>query len=384
MPPTSTPLRSGTSAVITTVATVCPVFLVGGLSVQIENELHFSTSALGLAVAAYFTVSALISNASGRLVERAGPRTVGRAAILLSAVALLAIAVVAHNYLGLLLCMILAGPANSLGQLSSNALLAKKVPAHRQGLMFGVKQAAIPLSTTLAGIAVPVVALTIGWRWGFVLAAGLALLAWPCLPPRGSIERPVKHARTKSKPSSALVVISIAAALGATAANPLGSFIADFGVTRGMSEAAAGLTVTIGGFAGLVSRVSVGWIADQRSGGRLTMIAIMLGTGSVGLSLLLLPTVWTIPIGAALGFALGWAWPGLLNFAITLRHAHAPAAATGVTQTGVYLGGGLGPLLFGGIVDIWSYQVGWSVMAILMVCGAATMLVGRRMLLKVT
>ncbi|MGH8879228.1 MAG: MFS transporter, partial [Stackebrandtia sp.] len=147
----------------------------------------------------------------------------------------------------------------------------------------------------------------------------------------------------------------------------------------------AGLILTLGGAAGLVSRIGVGWLADRRSGGRLTMVSVMLATGALGLvCLAIAPPAWLIPIGTAAGFALGWAWPGLLNFAITRRHAEAPAAATGVTQIGVYLGGGVGPLAFGAMVDTWGYETGWLTMAGAMLLGALLMVVGRRMLLKVT
>lgn len=382
MPTSTTPVRSGTAAVITTVATVCPVFIVGGLSVQIIQELRFSPAGLGLVVAAYFTASALASFSSGQLVERLGPNTVGRAAIVLSSASMLAIALWAHDLTTLTILLVAAGPANSLGQLAANSLLAHHVPPHRKGLMFGIKQASVPLSTTLAGLAVPTVALTIGWRWGFGLAAALVLLALIAIPSGRGVA--TSSRKRTGKPSTALVVITIASGLGATAANPLGSFVADFVVTRGMSETMAGFTVTAGGIAGLVSRISVGWIADQRSGGRLTMVAIMLASGAVGLGAFLLPMNWVVPIATAAGFALGWAWPGLLNFAITLRHPHAPAAATGVTQTGVYLGGGVGPLSFGALVHVWNYDVAWAVMAVLMLISAGVMMVGRRMLLQVT
>jgi len=337
-----------------------------------------------LAVALYFTTSAIVSVWCGRLVERVGVRKSAMAAILLVAVALAGIA--ASVTFGMLIAvMILAGPANSLGQLSANALLAKRIPPQRQGLLFGIKQAAVPASTMLAGLSVPLIALTLGWRWAFGFAAVLALGALLLLPPNPSTARPrTVNAAVRRRPSSALVVITAAAALGATAANPLGTFIADYAVFRGMTEALAGMTVTIGGLAGVAARIGVGWLADKRSSGRLTMIAIMMGAGSVGLLILLAPGLWTIPVGTAVGFALGWAWPGLLNFAITLRHADAPAAATGVTQTGVYLGGGLGPLSFGAIVDLWGYPAAWTTMSVLMLAGAVLMVIGRRMLLRVT
>ncbi|WP_244615902.1 CynX/NimT family MFS transporter [Stackebrandtia albiflava] len=374
----TSPQRAAAAAVSTTVATVCPVFLVGGLSVQMADELGFSAAGLGLAVALYFSSSALVSVWTGRLVERVGVRGTAVAAILLSAVSLAGIAASVH-YLMLVAVLVLAGPANSLGQLSSNALLAKRVPAHRQGLLFGVKQAAVPASTTLAGISVPVVALTVGWRWAFVLAALLAAAALTVLPKR--VAAPATRPPVRRRPSRALVVITVAGAFGATAANPLGSFIADYAVFRGVSEAAAGLTVTLGGLAGVSARIGVGWLADRRDGGRLTMIAVMLATGAAGLAMLATPVAWIIPVGTAVGFALGWAWPGLLNFAVTRTHPDAPAAATGVTQTGVYLGGAIGPLGFGALVDLSGYPVAWSAMAVLMVVGAVLMVIGRRMLL---
>ena len=98
---------------------------------------------------------------------------VARAGILLSAGSLLAVAGARPVVPGAgRACSALSAAANALGQLASNAALARHVPAHRQGLSFGVKQAAIPVSTLLAGAAVPTIALTAGWRWAFVAAAG--------------------------------------------------------------------------------------------------------------------------------------------------------------------------------------------------------------------
>src|SRR5215207_3876534 len=92
------PLRAGSGAVATTIACVLPVFLVGGLAVQMGDDLRFSPAGLGLAVSLYFGVSALASVPSGRLVERYGPAVVARVGILLAAGCLLAIAGLARSY----------------------------------------------------------------------------------------------------------------------------------------------------------------------------------------------------------------------------------------------------------------------------------------------
>ncbi|MGH3682535.1 MAG: MFS transporter, partial [Natronosporangium sp.] len=177
------PVRTTVGAVTTTIASVVPVFLVGGLAVQIGAELDFSPAGLGVAVAIYFGVSALTSVPAGALVERFGPVVTARAAILLAAGCLLAIAA-ATSYPTLVAVLALGAGANGLGQLSSNATLTQ-VPPGRQGLSFGIKQAAIPLATLLAGVSVPAVALTLGWRWAFGFAAVAALGARALVPPDG-------------------------------------------------------------------------------------------------------------------------------------------------------------------------------------------------------
>jgi cyanate permease len=58
-----------------------------------------------------------------------------------------------------------------------------------------------------------------------------------------------------------------------------------------------------------------------------------------------------------------------------------PAAATGITQTGTYLGAVSGPLLFGVLVEAASYDVAWVCTAVTSVAAAGAVLTGRRMLL---
>ena len=73
-------VRINAGAIATPIACVLPVFLLGGLAVQMGDDLHFTPAGLGLAVSVYFGVSALASVPSGGLVERYGPAVVARAA----------------------------------------------------------------------------------------------------------------------------------------------------------------------------------------------------------------------------------------------------------------------------------------------------------------
>ena len=373
--------RAALGAVTTTTVTVIPVFLVGGLAVQISDELGFSPAGLGLAVAVYFAASALASLPSGSLVERYGPSVTSRAGILIAVTAMLAIAVFARSYSSLVITLVLSAGANALGQLSSNLTLARHIPSHRMGLSFGVKQAAIPLATLLTGAAVPGVALTVGWRWAFVLAAALGLAALSLTPrEREPTGRSTLKAGRGDRATAALVVLAGGAALGAGSASALGIFLVDSAVEQGISPAAAGATLTLGSIVGLSVRLLGGWLADRRSGGHIAVIAGMLLLGAGGLALEALPGVPALVIGTVLGFGLGWAWPGVLTFAVVRLNPSAPAAATSITQSGVYVGGCIGPIGFGLIAAAWSYQAAWLAAAAAMLLAAAAMVIGRRML----
>ncbi len=60
------------------VAAVLPLFLFGGLAVQIADELGMSVSAIGWVSGIYFAVSAITTVPSGRLVDRFGALVTAR------------------------------------------------------------------------------------------------------------------------------------------------------------------------------------------------------------------------------------------------------------------------------------------------------------------
>jgi len=377
------PLWAAAGALTTTIACSVPVFLVGGLAVQIGDDLHFSPAGLGLAVSAYFGATALASVPAGTLVERYGSTAIARYGIALSATSLLAVAALARSLWSLILILALGAGANAMGQLASNTSLSRHVPVRRQGLSFGVKQAAIPVSTLLAGAAVPLVALTVGWRWAFVLAAlGATGALW--LVPSETDETKRSNGAGGERATAALVVIGLAAMLAAGAANALGTFLVDSAVARGIAPAPAGLALTLGGLVCVLARVGGGWQADLLPSRQVGVIAVLLATGAIGLALLAVPGTAALILGVVLGFGLGWSWPGLMNFAVVRLHAQAPAAATSITQTGVYAGGCVGPLALGALAAAAGYPTMWTAAAIAMLSAAALMVVGSTMLRRHT
>lgn len=371
--------RAVVGAVSTTTVSVLPVFLTGGLTVQISAELGFDPAGLGLVVALYFAVSAFAALPCGRLVERYGSGPTSRIAVLGAAAVMLVVAAFAHSYLALLVILLSSAWCNVLGQLSSNLTLSRYVPASRLGLSFGIKQSAIPLATLLAGVSVPAVALTIGWRWAFVMGAGLALAAL-LVAPRDTVGRAPSPRVPGERATAALSVLGIAAGLAAASSSALGIFLVVSAVDQGVDAGTAGLTLTLGSIVGLSLRLAHGWAADRRAGGHIAVVTASLVLGAGGLALLAVPGTPALVIGTVLGFGLGWAWPGLLQFAVVRLNPSAPAAATSIVQTGVYGGGFIGPVGFGFLAAQFSFPVAWLVGAVTMLLAAVLMAVGRRML----
>ena len=391
LPPPAAAWSTRVLAATAAAAAVCIVspFLLGAMAVQVREDLGFSDSGTGLAVGAFFAVASLLSAPLGRWSERVGGGRALRVAALWAASGQLLLAIGARSLVLLLVFSAFAGGANGLGQPAANLLIARAVPLNRQGLGFAVKQAAIPFSTFLAGLAVPSIALTAGWRWAYVAAAGLALVAAAAVPvgaasgTRGAPPASTGAAGTAAAgrlPFRVMAVLATGVALGAAAAATLGAFFVSAAVDAGLSEGAAALSLTVGSALGIAVRLGAGVLADRRSGGHLRAVTAMLFFGSFGYLLFALDRPGMMLAGVPLAFGAGWAWPGLFNLAVVLANPASPGAATGITQTGTYMGAMLGPLLFGFLAEHLSFGWSWFAAAVFGWGAAAAIWTGRGML----
>lgn len=179
-----------------------------------------------------------------------------------------------------------------------------------------------------------------------------------------------------------MVVLALGLGLGSAAATPLGGFLVESAVAAGIRVESAGMLLAGGSAAGIGVRVLFGHLADGMRGGRLRLVAGMLGAGTAGFALLAAGSPATIVAGTMLAFVAGWGWPGIFNFAVVKTNPEAPAAATGITQTGASTGAAVGPLVFGVVVAAYSYGAAWMTSAALAVAALAAVLVGRGMILR--
>lgn len=374
--------RTVAAAVASTAQGSLPVFMLGGLSVQVRDELDFAADLHGLAVALFFACSGLASTVAGRLIERGGAHAGMVVTAALSGGACLGVAALSSSWAQLAAFMGLAGVANAFAQPAANGLLKRVVSDRRQGLVFGVKQAAIPLTTLLAGVAVPALGLTVGWRWGFAACVGTAVAVAVVAPREETrVQRAPGRQSTGGRALAPLLAIAAAAALGAAPTMSLGVFLVASAVDAGVGQAAAGLLLAGGSVAGVVSRLANGALADRRDGGHLRAVAVMLTVGALGLALLGLGhiPVALVP-GVVLAFAAGWGWNGLYDLAVVGQYPRAPAAATGVMLTGFFVGATLGPLGFGLVVEQRSFAAAWFAAAALALGAAAMVTLARALL----
>ncbi|MFD0487004.1 MFS transporter [Saccharopolyspora spinosporotrichia] len=187
----------------------------------------------------------------------------------------------------------------------------------------------------------------------------LAALTVPAVP--GAARAPAGQGTSRAPVGrfGALLLIAISGGLGSAAANALGAFVTTTAVHVGFSPAAAGLVLALGSVAGLTIRLLAGVAADRWNPDLLRVVTAMLLVGSVGYGLMALGTPPLLLAGVAFGFGAGWAWPGLLNFAVARIAPDRVARATSFSQSGVYFGGSAGPLLFGFIAEQAGLTAAW-------------------------
>jgi MFS family permease len=140
--------------------------------------------------------------------------------------------------------------------------------------------------------------------------------------------------------------------------------------------------MAIGSVIGLSTRLTSGIRADRRGSGHLKVVWQMLLIGSITyVGLAMSEPIWFY-VAAPVAFASAWGWPALFHLSIVRRNPGAPAAATGITQTGTLIGALAGPLLLGGLAEAVSYRAMWLVAGACSLAAAATIAYGRRLLLE--
>ncbi len=358
-----------------------PIFLLGALAVFMRAELDFSESELGIVASAYYAASALSSVPGGRISHALGGRRAVALGAVISGGSMLGIALLTHSYPVLLGFMVIAGSSNGVALPASNLVVASRIPAHHQGIAFGIKQSSGPVSTLVAGSAVPAVGLTIGWRWAWFFMA-LASIPLIMLGRSGS----GRTHRDSISPEHAvsvapLVLMALGAAMAVIGGSSIAAFYVESAVAAGIRPGVAGALLATGSVTGIGTRILWGAVADRSPRTHVPLLAGLLAFGS--LAYVLMGRV-SDPLALAavtvLFFASGWGWPALFQYTVVSRNPGAPAIATGIVGAGLYAGGIVGPLVFGALVERSGYEVAWTYVAMSGAMSAVLFYIGGRWL----
>lgn len=369
-----------------------PIWAVSAFAPALQADLGFNDVQLGITLAFFFTVSAVTGMPVGRMVQHWGWRVGIAFSCAVAAVSLTLTAVIAHNWYLLLLALLLGGVSNNSSQPAGNLGIAVNVPERRQGVSFGLKQAALPITTFTTGLLVPLFDDGRQWRIAFLVLALVSLGISVSVIARTAIRgaqamraRPAGHVREARRPLErhaiplSLRLLALGSGFGTAATISLGGFIVVYAVSVGHSPSVAAALLSAGSLAGITSRILSGIIADRRGKRHLVGVIWMMSIGSLGFVLLALVghTAWGLILGALMAFGFGWSWNGLFHLSV-VKYSPIPAAvATSVVQTAMSVGAAAGPTLFG-LASMVAYQLSWYLGAGMLLVAATFIFFARR------
>jgi predicted MFS family arabinose efflux permease len=356
-------------------ASVLPGFLVGALALQIRSDLDVRVETVAAGVTVFFLAGALGAGWGGRLADHIGALRAMRRCIFVTSASLAAMAL-APSLVVLFALLAVAGVANSVTQPAINLFVAEQIPPDRQGLGFGIKQSGIPAAILVSGLALPLLALPLGWRTTLALCALIPLAVGLALP--GGETAHVSRRAASRRPSRALLLTALGAALGTAGPSALGAYLVASAVDVGIDEGTAGLLAAGASGLSLATRVALGARADRRRDYSLAVVVLLLAAGSLGFALMASNSAGVFVLGALVAFTLGWGWPGLFNLAVVDSNRETPGSASGVSQTGIYVGAAGGPAAFGALAAGAGYGTAWVAVAVTTLLSAGVLwLAGR-------
>lgn len=369
-----------TVAVATVAAYALPLFFTASLALDIGRDLDLTVARLGVAITAFWIVATLSSLPAGRLVDRIGPVPSGRLAGALVVLGSLGIAVAARSFEAFTALLAVTAIGNAIIPPAMSALVTGELRARRRGAVLGLQQAGPPLASVVAGLALPTLAGTLGWRGVFALGAVAAALATAAVrgAPREAAAAARPAAVADDEPRAFALLLALGGLFASGAATGLLSYLVTYASRAGMSEAAAGGLLAVASVVCVATRIQLGLRVDRQRAPLLPQMATLVFVGALGFVLLAVGATATVVAGAVLAVGIGWGWSGLYLLAAVEHGAAAPGRSVGAAVTGTFAGAMLGPSLVALVATASSFEVAWAVCAGLSTIGGGAFLAAGR------
>ncbi len=362
-------------------------------SALVIEQMGITAGQLGLVVTVVFASAALSSMWLGRLADRMTPRA-QLILIFLGTVVALVVGAFAPTYWVLIIAAVLAGPAQSISNPTTNRIIIEQVPPAKRSGVIGVKQSGVQASQLFSGLFFPAVALWLGWTGAALGAAALALVLLavglravpesPQVTGRRREEGGTAASSTQQGPTTApspptataparlpttvwiFAAIGMLSGLGMQATNV---YLPLFAVEElGFSLVLGGVAAAASGVIGVISRIW--WGRRMAAGWRPSTLLLMITSGAIlGVAAFLGAAAWHQPaliwVGAALHGITVLGANVVINAGL-MQVVPAPriGTASGVNSMGMYTGFALGPLVMGALRDgTGDFTVGWLIVA---------------------
>ncbi len=319
--------------------------------------------AMGGAFALAAITVALVSPLIGILLDRFRPSRVILPGILVFAVALATLSRLTSHIIQFYATFFVIGlVANATAQFAYTRTILTWFTTHR-----GMALALLLTGSGIGSILIPPLTEWMiqrhGWRSGFLLLGGIAILGFPLTAflvrnrPEAAIVRAEHHADKgmtvrAAMRTTAFWILAFITILSAFSENGLVTNLAPILTQHGLLAATAALALSVRGGAGIIGRLGIGFAIDRVSPEGIQSVVLALAAAGT-LILAFAGSAWTALLGAAvLGVGLGSeadVGPYLLARYFGRRHF---SVLYGLTWTAYAIGGATGPLWMGHLYDL--------------------------------
>jgi MFS family permease len=352
-------------------------------------DLGVPTRLIGWQVALVYAVAAVSSAMVDRPLRHWGPARCTQVALFCSGLGCAAIAL--GGLIMIAAGSVLLGFSYGLMNPAATQLLNRLAPPGRRNLVFSIKQSGVPLGGVLAGLAMPGLALHLGWRGAALVLAGLLLLAG--LGMQGFRAWDANRANIAASAGGGgkrgripgLLQLSAAGALFAAMQLSLSSFTVTMLVEEfAWSAVAAGSAAALVQATGAAARVLWALLADRWRSGRAVLVLTGLGAAAAALLVPLAqsqawPAIMTLLLLCALGScALGWNGV-MVAEAARLGGPDRAGEAVGIVLAATFCGVVIGPSTLSLIVPaVGGYGAAFALLAVSPLVGAVLIGLRRR------
>lgn len=347
---------------------------------------HLSRGSAALAVTAMNVGQIMSMMLLGWAIDRFGERSVVALTMIMMSFAAFGAAAWAPNYAMLLVWLLILGACYASVQPGGTRAVVRWFPPHLRGMAIGIRQAGLPLGTSLAAISLPLLAVKFGWPTA-VFVQGVVgifggLLFW--LFHRDDVGQETKGAKISPPKLNVLLrmliddvalwPVLIAGIAMASFQYTLSTHVLSFlSIRMEIEIVTAAFIFAVAQAVGIAGRISLTWVSDHWwPGRRLRSLGwTMLICAAALTVLLLLPPktpVWILlAVFVIVGFfGIGW-YPLWLVQVAELAPKNAIASTISFAMTLNLVAISIMPPVFGVVADVQGYEAAWALLVVMLV-----------------